>query len=66
MQDLEEAATASRLQADKMTQDEVSQFADLVDEEQNKAYLENYRTYLYIRNKIVRMSWNSLPLCFYI
>lgn len=50
--ELELAANACRLPHDKMTADEVTHFADIVDES-SKNYTENYKTYIYLRNRIV-------------
>ena len=50
--ELEAAAAASRLTHDKMTLEEASLFSDIIDEEK-KNHIENYKLFLYIRNKIV-------------
>jgi hypothetical protein len=54
---LELAAFSSRLPHDKMTFEEVNLFHDIVDEDgsacRNTTQMENYKTFLFIRNKIV-------------
>lgn len=54
IEELEYAANASRLPYDKMTIDEVVHFSDILDET-NKSInpIENYKIYIYLRNRIV-------------
>lgn len=52
--DLEMAATASRLPFEKITIEEAQFFEDLINEE-NKNHIKNYKLFLYIRNKIVKI-----------
>ena len=58
---MELAAFSSRLPHDKMTNEEVNIFPDILDDEfqvsiMSTLQIETYKTFLYIRNKIV--SWN--------
>lgn len=54
---MELAAFSSRLPHDKMTFEEVNLFHDIVDEDgssyRNTTQIESYKTFLFIRNKIV-------------
>ena len=52
------AATASRLPYDKMTFEEVNLFHDIVSEDnslRSVSQIESYKTFLFIRNKIVNI-----------
>ncbi len=56
MQGLELAAFSSRLPHDKMTNEEVNLFPDIIDEDSTMSdnyQIESYKTFLFIRNKIV-------------
>lgn len=57
--ELEIAAVACRVPHDKMTLEEASIFSDIIDEE-NKNHIENYKIFLYVRNKILQM-WVDNP-----
>lgn len=52
---MESAAFSSRLPHDKMTSEEVALFRDIVDDDiiTNPNHIESYKTFLFIRNKIV-------------
>jgi lysine-specific histone demethylase 1 len=56
LQGLELAAFSSRLPHDKMTNEEVNLFPDIIDEDSTMSdnyQIESYKTFLFIRNKIV-------------
>ena len=57
---LESAAFSSRLPHDKMTNEEVSIFHDIIDESSLKVHIEKYKMFIFIRNKILQL-WVDNP-----